>query len=306
MHRPVTSETLTKPAETLSKPIETDTVRSEPINVPFKVTDGNICLPMIQRELYVPISVENVTIHFSDFTSHVISKKIFDEYKVFQQNPIMRTRKTFIDYILPLLNNDRMIMKSCDTFEEMSTIINEINYYGLKLTQQQIMDLHVSCGALELMQKMKMKYYRNMSKCLNSEFKRRLNVFSEYWNTMIDKLAQYKKDDEYKKITFELIMKIVENGSLFDLLTMNIYYENQIFMFWKYFKSVVFDNDDSELVQLIENISSSIPKIAESTENVIFNTIDLMTGNKLVSSAVRSVIDATKLVLESKNSVMKN
>jgi hypothetical protein len=305
-HRNVIIEPAIKPVESaLSEPIPPVT-HSQPIDIKYPVRDGNVYIPMYQKELLTRISDDNVVIQFSDFTSHIISRSIYEQYPKLQDHPIKRTRNTFISYILPIINGDRLIMKSVDTFEELSEIINEINYYEIKLTKQQVVDIHISAGIVELIQKIKMKYFRKMGKCMNSEFKNRLKVFSDYWDTLIDKFAEFKKDDDFKKIKFDIIMKIIENGSVFDLLSMNIYYENQISIFFKFFKAVVFDNSDSEIVQLIENIGASLPKVLQTTEDIIFGTIDAMTGNKAVSSVVRSVIDATRVALESNQNVLRN
>ena len=304
--RQVLIEPVIKPLEaTLNEPIQT-VQRSQPIDIKFPVRDNNVFIPMYQKELLTRISDDNVVIQFADFTSHIISRSIFEQYPKLQDNPIKRTRASFISYILPIINGDRLIMKSVDTFEELSEIINEINYYGIKLSQQQVVDIHISAGIVELIQAIKMKYFKRMSKCLNSEFKNRLKVYSDYWNTLIDRFADYKKDEDYKKIKFDILIKLIENGSIFDLLSMNIYYDNQIAIFFKFFKAVVFDNTDSEIVQLIENLNASLPKVLQTSEDLIFTTIDALTGNKAVSSVVRSVIDATKLALESNQNVLKN
>jgi hypothetical protein len=151
-----------------------------------------------------------------------------------------------------------------------------------------------------------MKYCKKMSKCMNGDFKKRMSQFTDYWDTLMNKMSEFKKDQSFAKIRYDIILKQLENCSLFDLLVMNIEYENNIALFFKFFKQYVIEKDDSQIVQMIENLSSSIPKIAQTTEDIIFSTIDALTGNKVVSSVVRTVIDATKLALESKSKVLIN
>jgi hypothetical protein len=311
-HRSVIIEPAIKPVESaLSEPIPQTVERSAPIDIKFPVINGNVFIPMYNKELITPINPDvDYVLHFSDFSSIRINRSVKEEYPDIDVISKERTRAKFEKYILKILNNDKLVLdENLDTLEELGEIINEIKKYKLFLDDRQLMNIHTSSGLIELINKCKYKYNKKMNNCLNSMFKKKLSIYSDLWDTLVNNMKKVNNNDKlYDQVKFDIIMNVFEASNYeYNLCILNLGHDNMISLFFKFWKFYLIEDHDHEIRTLIKNLSASIAPALETLEQQMFKYIDIATGGTpFVSTAVKGMMDVAKIIMESKNNVLKN
>lgn len=240
------------------------------------------------------IQVSLIQVSFMDGQFLVIPKEWYNKYPKMQEQPIMRTRADFLR-IIPILNNFSCKNSMYDEHIELDELFDILNYFGIKLNDRQLVEIHMSAGLLDLINEAKMIIDNIGSKCFKRGLKKRLTFFKSNWDKYIGFLTQIYKDDNYKNIDFEHLINTLDTENTLYLLNLNVLYNNQIHVFLKYLKSVVKDRDQSIFTRFVDSIEQTIPNEGKELTTKILDVVGQY-GNTILTSKIKTILDLAKAV----------
>ncbi len=229
----------------------------------------------------VATTEENVEICFYDNTKIYIKKSWYDRYPVFQ-NTIYRTYDKFSKYIMPILANYNLeFLQDFDEQHEIGVLIDEINYYDIQLTEQQIIQITDACKFSSKIADVK-HVIDNSNGFFKQNIRNRLKQFGGMWDSLINLYADKHHNEKLKQLTYELIITTMKSQDYYCIGRLNIKYSNIIYRFLVLFNDYVIHNNDKSLIkfkfELSVDVGSNMSELINDGIGLVRNIISSIPG----------------------------
>lgn len=219
--------------------------------------------------------VETTAITFVDNATVQVPTSIYNTYEKMRQSVILRPSKMFMKYVLPVILNMQCVGKNWDEEAEIDEFLEEINYYGVKLSPSQIYNVCDACGMIDKLQQIK-KYINKRYDVANKRFdssslRTRVDNFGSCWDTICKVKCTYANlltdNCVPSAVTHATILGMLITLTVMDIQTLcsnNITYLNLIDKYLKYFINIVIKKDNSSIVDLnLEaSFSATLPDVS--------------------------------------------
>ena len=191
-----------------------------------------------------PQNMEYIQIQFADGQTMMI-KREWLRYENLRQPIIFRNSTIFKRFIYPILNNESVkitfIQNECS---ELFAFIDELNYYGIELTQQQMQSVAQLYKLNERIARIKQYIEEEILGACNCYCgtKRKYKIFSKQWNKYFDILL-FMHPTMQKLLNCDCIFQMLMSTPYLNIVKINMTNCNIVYEYIYWFNnSVVKDN----------------------------------------------------------------
>jgi hypothetical protein len=187
-------------------------------------------------------------VSFSDGITFKIPSEIFNKYTTLQKPFIFRSSERFKDTILAILQGESLRGKKFDIKSELDDLIDEILFYGIIHTDQQIINISESCGLIDKIMKIKTFINNKTSSkgVLKNSVQKRIVSFSTQWSLLIQPITDSLTNKNSQSLQASSLLTFILSTDDLSLSRFNMLNQNILYVFLdKFIDNVIEHNNQS-------------------------------------------------------------
>lgn len=184
----------------------------------------------------IPAPVSDISVTFSDSRSYRVIEEFAKQHPKLLVPIVHRSSKHFEKYILPVSFGENLTGCSFDTPRELDECIQELKYYGIKLTDSQTWNIFQTSGLVDKFMKIRhwwLEHKKPKEQKLKSKYRKNFELFSVEWERFLNISSysgRYALDRANPSTVFNLSSAVLINNLINDriqiLLYQNYLYDN--------------------------------------------------------------------------------